>query len=335
VFVQQRNSLNESDSKAEHACRQSMAKAGYAFGDAPASFHWSQLVNPLGDKDAAITAYELLLTQEPENKSALEGLAFIYQTLGNFEKAYRFRQSLRQIEANGMGIDVTAHPEVVSYLLSKTGEAPQPERVPVDYVSALFDSYAENFDNQLCDLLDYKGHLLVEKACRQACDEIFAAKDELCALDIGCGTGLTGARIQDLFTVIDGVDLSPNMLDIARSRNVYTKLVNADYQHYLSKNLKKYEVITASDVLIYEGDLHKTLALVFGSLAKDGYFIFTVEKGATDHFCLRNTGRFQHNTDYVSGLAKKCGFSIEVMRDVELRVDEGQGVSGVIFTLKR
>jgi len=49
------------------------------------------------------------------------------------------------------------------------------------------------------------------------------------AADLGCGTGRTGAwlRRRDV-AVIDGVDLTPEMLAVARGTGVYRRLVEAD-----------------------------------------------------------------------------------------------------------
>lgn len=334
MFVVRENSLNESDSRAEQLCRQSMARAGFAFGDSPATFHWSQLVNPAGDKKAAIAAYEALLLEEPENKSALEGLAFIYQTLGNVEQASKYRRSLREVEAKAIGLDVQAHPEAVSFLLAKTGEAPQPDRVPSAYVQAHFDQYADGFDSQLCEQLKYQAHLLVEEECNRIVSEN-GSKDGLSVLDIGCGTGLTGQAIYQLFSIIDGVDLSEKMLGVAAEKNVYSNLKNANYQEYLATCDKSYNVVTASDVLIYEGDLKDTLLFVRKALKNEGHFIFTVEKGYTETYCLRNTGRFQHNHEYIIDLARDCGFKVEISKEVKLRVNDGQAVIGYLFTLRK
>ncbi len=44
-------------------------------------------------------------------------------------------------------------------------------------------------------------------------------------LDAGCGTGLVGAALADAgYRNIDGVDLSPEMVELARQRNVYRRL---------------------------------------------------------------------------------------------------------------
>jgi SAM-dependent methyltransferase len=49
------------------------------------------------------------------------------------------------------------------------------------------------------------------------------------AVDLGCGTGRIGAWLHDKgVKSIDGVDLTPEMLAVARSRQVYDRLLEAD-----------------------------------------------------------------------------------------------------------
>src|SRR5215510_12770572 len=49
------------------------------------------------------------------------------------------------------------------------------------------------------------------------------------AADLGCGTGRTGAWLRERgIATIDGVDLTPEMLDVARAREVYRRLVEGD-----------------------------------------------------------------------------------------------------------
>ncbi len=49
------------------------------------------------------------------------------------------------------------------------------------------------------------------------------------AVDLGCGTGRTGSWLRRQgVAAIDGVDLTPEMLDVARSRDVYDRLIEAD-----------------------------------------------------------------------------------------------------------
>ena len=49
------------------------------------------------------------------------------------------------------------------------------------------------------------------------------------AADLGCGTGRTGAWLRERGVAsIDGVDLTPEMMEVARSRDVYDRLIEAD-----------------------------------------------------------------------------------------------------------
>jgi len=49
------------------------------------------------------------------------------------------------------------------------------------------------------------------------------------AVDLGCGTGRTGAWLRERgVKSIDGVDTSPEMLAVARSADVYDRLIEAD-----------------------------------------------------------------------------------------------------------
>jgi len=49
------------------------------------------------------------------------------------------------------------------------------------------------------------------------------------AVDLGCGTGRTGAWLRRHgVATIDGVDLTPEMLAVARSREIYRRLIEAD-----------------------------------------------------------------------------------------------------------
>jgi SAM-dependent methyltransferase len=48
-------------------------------------------------------------------------------------------------------------------------------------------------------------------------------------IDLGCGTGAAGAELKRLgFAAIDGLDLSPEMLAVARSKAIYRNLLAAD-----------------------------------------------------------------------------------------------------------
>ncbi|HEX6506352.1 MAG TPA: class I SAM-dependent methyltransferase [Chloroflexota bacterium] len=66
------------------------------------------------------------------------------------------------------------------------------------------------------------------------------------AADLGCGTGRTGAWLRGKgVTSIDGVDLTPEMLAVARPRGNYRRLVEADVAA-TGLQAEAYDLVTAS-----------------------------------------------------------------------------------------
>jgi predicted TPR repeat methyltransferase len=66
-------------------------------------------------------------------------------------------------------------------------------------------------------------------------------------LDIGCGTGLTGREITDAgFTVVDGADISGEMIAVARSREIYRRLFVMDLNEPLAFTDDAYDAIVSS-----------------------------------------------------------------------------------------
>jgi len=333
MFVEKENNLNHTDSQAEVACRQAMSDAGFAFGSPPAAFHWSQLIKPTGDKKAAKAAYEVLLNSEPYNKSALEGLAYLYQTLGMSAQAQQYRKKLRYAEVKALGLKEEYQNEAVEFLLAKTGEALQPDNMPTALITAYFDKYAHQYDSLLQGSLKYQGHELIRE---QVIDVYKATDRHLNVLDIGCGTGLVGEAIFEFSKVIHGMDLSERMLDFARERNVYDQLYAEDYLIAIKPMKEAYDLVTASDVLNYRGDLGETFYRVNDALEDGGEFIFTIELGnKAKDFVLRNTGRYQHSNEYIQKLAHQHNYTIIHDEDVELRKEKGNFIDAKLYRLKK
>ena len=64
---------------------------------------------------------------------------------------------------------------------------------------------------------------------------VMPGRAELAILDLGCGTGLAGAAFKPLAARLDGVDLSPAMIEKARARQIYDHLQVADLQTALGR----------------------------------------------------------------------------------------------------
>jgi predicted TPR repeat methyltransferase len=324
------NNLTESGSQAEVACRQSLARAGFAYGHTPASFHWSQLVNPRGDKSAAIEAYMELLRQEPENRSALQGLAYLYQIAGRQDQARQYRRRLFEVEASQYGVNEPALTDIVNYLLAKTGDAELPDRMPSALIQKHFDNYADYFEDHLTDQLEYCVPQLIESFLNEHIILLNTVK----LLDIGCGTGLVAERLQAVVGTIDGLDISEKMLAKAKVRGIYSQLVQADFTATDASIDNDYSLIMAADALNYQGQLSPVFENVNKWLSVGGTFIFTVEKSENKNISLRSTGRFQHSPKYIDKIAAQHQFEKLHEQEVILRREQGQAVIGMLYCLK-
>ena len=88
----------------------------------------------------------------------------------------------------------------------------------------LYRDWATTYDDTMLHGLHYQSPRLV--ADRLAA--LIAARDSA-VLDIGCGTGLVGRELAARgFSVIDGIDISPEMMAVARQKGGYRDFVCAD-----------------------------------------------------------------------------------------------------------
>lgn len=66
-------------------------------------------------------------------------------------------------------------------------------------------------------------------------------------LDAGCGTGLTGQELQSLgIETVDGMDISPDMLDIAATKDAYRDLRVQDMTGTLDYETNTYDATTCA-----------------------------------------------------------------------------------------
>ena len=99
-------------------------------------------------------------------------------------------------------------------------------------------------------------------------------------IDIGTGTGLVGKYLTELRPeiIIDGIDISPEMLDEARKKGIYRNL----YERDLTKSV--IDVDAPYDALITIGTFtHGHLGVevldnLFSLVSQDGYFVIAVNE---------------------------------------------------------
>lgn len=93
-----------------------------------------------------------------------------------------------------------------------------------DEARALYRDWAADYDEDIAGTLKFTGGIDITKMLAQGVTDKSSR-----IVDLGCGTGLVGAELQRLgYSDLDGIDLSPEMLDVARSKGIYRNLIEAD-----------------------------------------------------------------------------------------------------------
>ena len=159
-----------------------------------------------GDFGAAAELFEQTLERVPRWAAAWFALGEAREQLGDLDAAAdAFRAALAADPADAQGALAR---------LALIGRADAPRALPEAYVARLFDDYAARFDTHLIKNLGYRGPALIADALSASAP----GRRFACALDLGCGTGLTGEALRGSVDRLAGVDLSAAMIARARAR---------------------------------------------------------------------------------------------------------------------
>lgn len=203
-----------------------------------------------------------------------------------------------------------------------------PDRAPDDYVTQVFDAFAEGFDAKLA-ALSYQAPALVAQAVRQ---HVGAPSAALGVLDAGCGTGLCGPLLAPWAARLSGVDLSAGMLRKAHARETYHELVCGELVAFLCQRPSAFDLVVSADTLCYFGALEAFAAAAASALRANGLLVFTVEAHAHEDpapsFQLHGNGRYSHRAGYVERALRGAGLTVVQMSSELLRTDAGLPVNG-------
>jgi predicted TPR repeat methyltransferase len=209
--------------------------------------------------------------------------------------------------------------------LALIGAAEAADAPPSAFVEALFDQYAEKFDDALARTLEYRVPDLLAEAIRGHGRERFGP-----AIDLGCGTGLMGERLRSAAEILEGHDISAEMLRKASGKGVYDRLVKSDLQT-ITLPAESAALITAADVFMYVGALDGIVVKVASALRGGGLFAFSVERHAgPEDFVLRPSRRYAHSEKYVRGVLARNGFAAVSLEMHIIRQDRREPVEGLI-----
>lgn len=274
--------------------------------------------------EEAERCYRRAIAIRPGNGAAHARLAGLLHALGRTDEARaEYHEALR----------LRPDDQSVRYLLAALDQSPPPPTAPPDYVRSLFDDYAEKFESQLTQQLEYRTPERLFALVREFTGKAARSLD---IMDLGCGTGLCGVLFREYARRLVGVDLSPAMVEKARSREIYDELLVEEVVAALGRMPEQFDLILAGDVFVYIGDLKPVFLAAHAALRPGGLFAFSVEAGApgTD-YAMHRAARYTHSTEYVRAVSRQTPFEELALSSVELRKQDGVPVTGHLCVLRR
>ena len=280
----------------------------------------------LGRLDLARASFARALQFNPDNADTHYSLGVLCSDAGESDAAERhFRRSLAcdPRDRNGAAI-----------LLAHLGKGEIPERTSEAQLLSVYDVRSRFWDKEE----SYFGAGLVAQGLVR-----HARGAGLDLLDIGCGTGLVGVAARGLARRLDGVDVSPAMLEKAKAKGVYDGVFEADLTHFMTQHEGGYDAVLAAATLIHFGDLKALFVATSRSLRDEGLFVFTFfpheadagDYGVASSVRLAQSGCFSHSLSYVERMAAEAGFSVlELQKAVQEHDQDGKPVAGILAVLR-
>ena len=95
-------------------------------------------------------------------------------------------------------------------------------KTPEDSIN-LYKTWASTYDDDFAKQNDYRSPIEIAKYFAK-----YSNNEDTPILDVGAGTGLIGECLNLNSKKVDAIDISPEMLEIARAKNCYSKIIEAD-----------------------------------------------------------------------------------------------------------
>ncbi|KAJ1445223.1 S-adenosyl-L-methionine-dependent methyltransferase [Pelagophyceae sp. CCMP2097] len=322
--------------------------ASSAPGEAPSLNRGSRLLAESRYAEALAVAEKLLEAERDPEAHLIQGLALLglpADACGaascRQRAAAAFANCLQQRPVD----ENCARGELEATLDMRVPAATAPAKV-----AAMFDKYAETFEDHLTRELRYTAPATIAEYVLRD----LAVQPEATIVDVGCGTGLVGAELRRRgFEHIFGYDLSPNMVAVARDSGKYAEIGVCDARR-IAACAPRPDVVVLADVLVYLDDSSAEAVLV-GQVAeklRPQFLVVTLEApSASDEAMLVDrdwrckfgkTGRYAHNARWLAKLLDAAGYDKRASLDLcagcehpPLRLEKGEPVPGNILVFQR
>ena len=308
----------------------------------------------LGHTHSAITHLQKSLEIEPNYISALNNLAVIYIDLENYKEGLSLLQKVISLDKNNYlanknagllytkledfkkakiflenALKYNKDDDELNFIYDSVNNK-TPKNAPLSYVESLFNNYAKNFERSLTKALDYK---FPKKMCEFFLDRSDIPNTYDNAIDLGCGTGLSGKVFRDYVDFFTGVDLSKNMLDIAKKKKIYDELLTGDICNILERSTKKYNLFIIADVFIYIGELQDVFSKIKNRSEEGAIVVFSTEHLEAEDYRLVKQ-RYRHSKNYIEKILKQNNFNLMNFKIEKLRKDNNNYINGGIYLAK-
>ncbi len=290
-------------------------------GVAVAALGLGETLLAAGQLPTAIAEIQRALRIDPNLKEARYLLGKAWLEAGEPEKALQELQAIPRTES----------PPGLPALLAEAEQMRRAARSDARYVRHLFDQFSADYDSRMLSQLSY----LAPQILRELAAPVMSAVSghSLDILDLGCGTGLAAVAFADLARRMDGVDLSPAMIEKARARRLYAELTVGDIEALPHRSAC--DLVLAADTVVYLGDLALLFASVRDALRAGGFFLFTAERQEGEDFALGPKRRWRHSENYLRHIAQACGFETTGIIGCTPRSEAGMPVEGLAVALQK
>jgi len=188
-----------------------------------------------------------------------------------------------------------------------------------DETRALYDAWSESYDAEV----EARGYVTPRRCAEALSRCVEDARAPL--LDVGCGTGLSGAAFRLAgFEVIDGTDISPEMLEQARAKGVYRNLIRTTVEDPLPVEPGTYANIAAVGVFSPAHGPPDLIDAAVEHLPPGGCFVFSLNDHALQDPSYQ--ARINEQVD--------CGVAYVEVKQYGAHLP-GIGLKSLVYTLRK
>lgn len=191
-----------------------------------------------------------------------------------------------------------------------------------------YDKYASVYDKKNDFLNQFEGEVILK---------MIRGIDGKKVLDVGCGTGRLVKKLLERNAIVTGIDVSEEMLKIARKKFKTSEFIEEDAEKLSFKD-DSFDIVTASFLIVHLKNLRKFFDEAYRVLKPGGVFIVTNinQRKAPKLKTAKNEDviitSFYHIPDHVISALEDSFFIIEKEEFVN---NKGVWINQIVKAVKR